>query len=68
MAELLALLTLYCKVPGSNFDRGGVQLMTVWHFIAQTSIITPLLPLYDLNNVEIDLMLSSSVKFLADNI
>ena len=30
------LLSLYYEVLGSNPVRGGIQLMTMWHFIAQS--------------------------------
>ena len=40
VAEWLVLKTLDQEIPGSNPAGGGIQLMTVWRFIAEPFIIT----------------------------
>ena len=41
MAKWLVLQTLDHEVPGSNLARGGIQLMTAQHFIAQSLSLLP---------------------------
>ena len=41
MAKCLVLLTLDHKVTGSNPTGGGIQLMTIWHFISKSLLLSP---------------------------
>ena len=56
MAERVAVPTLDHEVPGSFPAGSGIQLMTIWHFSAQSLHYHPSIVYitygYDLNNVE----------------
>ena len=41
VSEQWVLLYLDCEMPGSNLTGGGIPLMTLWHFIAQSLSLYP---------------------------